>query len=385
MPGTDGIAVMKNWPVSFDRGSFVFSDATRTLVARGGDHDFIGGSQSQSQSLLAAVESRLQGMPPRTRLFGALPFDPADQVRLFCSEDWHELDGWPSDVAITPSHGRATPLSESDRACFEANVADALLAFEETLLRKVVLARQRTVSSAVASPASLLGRLRVLNPSGAAYAVGLPNSSGGSRALVGVSPELLVLRRGDLVLCSPLAGTASRSSEERLDRERASELRGSSKNRDEHGIVVEGICRALSPFLSELQVDPEPYLHATEKLWHLRSDIRGKLRSSRTNALELALALHPTAAVGGEPTELALEFLRRREGFSRGFYAGAVGYMDRSGDGEWMVAIRCAEVGPEFTRIFAGAGIVPDSRAEDEFAETEAKMGTMLAALGYLE
>ena len=115
---------------------------------------------------------------------------------------------------------------------------------------------------------------------------------------------------------------------------------------------------------------------------HLGTLITGELRDERVSALELACALHPTPAVCGTPTAPARELIGRVEGFERGFYAGMVGWTDASGDGEWAVAIRCAEVEGDRLRLYAGAGIVPGSQPGAELAETSAKFRTLLGALG---
>jgi isochorismate synthase len=115
----------------------------------------------------------------------------------------------------------------------------------------------------------------------------------------------------------------------------------------------------------------------------LKSHIAGTLRRESTNALEVALQLHPTPAVCGEPAGAALDFIRAHEGLERGYFAGAVGYMDAQGDGEWFVTIRCAELAPRRARLYAGAGIVAGSDPEREFAETTAKMETMRRLLSH--
>jgi len=388
---------MENSPDSTLARGFVFSRADRTFVAAPEPEDYIEGTQSESRRLLEEVARRFAVGSERMRLFGAIPFHADEPVRLFCTERWCEMASWP--FAETEEELTSSPASSenSERDAFEATVRRALDELQGRGLRKVVLARSRDVTRNGASLPLLLARLRKLNPSGTVVSLGLPsseplqNSESRERAsvvaeelrtLIGVTPELLVSRFGAEVRSAPLAGTTPRAKNRAEDVERAAALRTSAKDRAEHGVVVESIAQCLEPYVVDLRASSEPELLATEKLWHLRSEITGRLADARTNALALALALHPTPAVAGEPRSLALEFLRQHEGLERGFYAGAIGYMDRNGDGEWMVSIRCAELGPESARVFAGAGIVDASIAELEFAETEAKMTTMLRALG---
>ncbi|HET9877267.1 MAG TPA: chorismate-binding protein, partial [Mycobacterium sp.] len=132
----------------------------------------------------------------------------------------------------------------------------------------------------------------------------------------------------------------------------------------------------------ELSVAPAPQLTRTAAVWHLSTSITGWLREQSTTALDLALALHPTAAVGGVPTRAAVDLIRELEG-DRGFYAGAVGWCDASGDGSWVVAIRCVQLSGDrgHALAHAGGGIVVGSDPDDELAETTTKFNTILSAL----
>jgi isochorismate synthase len=117
-------------------------------------------------------------------------------------------------------------------------------------------------------------------------------------------------------------------------------------------------------------------------MWHLGTTITGELADPDVSVLRLAAALHPTPAVCGTPTAVARDLVGELEPFDRGYYAGAVGWVDTSGDGEWAVAIRCAEVAARSLRLYAGGGILPASDPEAELAETSAKFQTLLRAMG---
>jgi isochorismate synthase len=114
----------------------------------------------------------------------------------------------------------------------------------------------------------------------------------------------------------------------------------------------------------------------------LSTVIEGALFDPAVNALALASALHPTPAVCGSPREAALEAIARLEGYDRGLFAGATGWMSASGDGEWAVTIRCGVVRGRSARVYAGAGIVPGSVPEQEWRETAVKLAPMLGTLG---
>lgn len=201
--------------------------------------------------------------------------------------------------------------------------------------------------------------------------------------LVGASPEVLIRRKGQTVSAYPLAGSAPRQPDRDRDAIVCHELRTSAKDVGEHAFVVDHLRRALTPLCEDLRIPRHPEIMKTAEMWHLATPIEGRLRDPRTSALELALAVHPTPAVCGTPTEAAEELIRTAE-TARGFYAGAVGWCDKSGDGQYMVAIRCAEVyrGGQRARAWAGGGIVADSHPHAEFEETSAKLRTIMRALG---
>ena len=146
---------------------------------------------------------------------------------------------------------------------------------------------------------------------------------------------------------------------------------------------MDSLAAALDPLCRELEIPEHPSLTSTREMWHLGTRIRGRIADPRTTALDLALAVHPTPAVCGTPTEKARRVIAGLEG-DRGFYAGAVGWADSDGDGDWMVTIRCAEIDADRAgaTTWAGGGLVADSDPDDEVAETGAKLRTVLRAFG---
>ncbi|MDT5110582.1 MAG: isochorismate synthase, partial [Mycobacterium sp.] len=168
-----------------------------------------------------------------------------------------------------------------------------------------------------------------------------------------------------------------------VDRANGTALVESAKNRHEHQLVVDEVRKALEPLCVDLQIAPEPELSSTSTVWHLSTPVSGRVRESSTTALDLAVALHPTPAVGGVPRGPATELINSLEG-DRGFYAGAVGWCDAAGDGTWVVSIRCAVLSADRRSAIArsGGGIVAESDPDDEVAETTMKFRTILSALG---
>ncbi|WP_252342224.1 isochorismate synthase [Rhodococcus sp. 14-2483-1-2] len=318
---------------------------------------------------------------------GALPFARGEACALYGASDWSS-----SPAIWSPNQGaNALPhfdVSVSDAGAHVDRVRAAVNVLRDgnSALQKVVLARTlELVARGSVDPVSILAALVAGNPSGNGFHVDL-SAAGGSyagRALVGSSPEVLILREGRTISCHPLAGSAPRYADPDQDRRRGRELAESAKDLREHAFVVDAIRDTLAPLCTELDVPSGPTLTTTPQLWHLGTPVRGTLRSLDTTALDLVLALHPTPAVCGTPTDLAYEIIDELEG-ERGFYAGAVGWCTADGDGEWMVSIRCIEIGQSRRTItaYAGGGIVAESDPDAELRETITKFGTVMTALG---
>lgn len=222
--------------------------------------------------------------------------------------------------------------------------------------------------------------------------------------MIGASPEMLLQLREREVFSRVLAGTARRRANmDQSELEQLADwLRRSPKNSREHQLAAASAVKALTPITEQLRVS-EPFALTLPNVIHLATDIYGQVAGD-TGALALVEALHPTAAVCGTPTAAAAQLIGELEGMDRERYAGPVGWVDWRGEGQWCIALRSGQVlaptaqtagtqsGPAgypmgnqpvgSVRIFAGAGIMPDSVAADELAETNAKMAPMRAALG---
>jgi len=200
------------------------------------------------------------------------------------------------------------------------------------------------------------------------------------RGLVGATPELLIRRTGQVVQSVPLAGSARRGRGPGEDARLGQALLDSEKDRAEHQLAVDSVWEALQPLCARLEADAEPWVLRLDNVQHLATRFDGVLARPMAS-LDLAGALHPTAAVCGTPTAAALDRIRALERMDRGRYAGPVGWTDAHGDGEWGIALRCAEVNGPRARLFAGAGIVTGSLPEGELEETRLKLRAMQSAL----
>jgi menaquinone-specific isochorismate synthase len=244
-------------------------------------------------------------------------------------------------------------------------------------LEKVVLARDLIAKSdKVITPAALIQSLESEYPSTWLFLV---------ENLIGATPELLVRLSKSLVTSRVLAGTIRRTGDEERDFALAGSLAKSSKDLEEHEYAVRSVAQALEPFASSTNVPDAPFVLHLPNVMHLATDVTGVINdtASKVDIFKLVAALHPSAAVCGTPTDAARELITELESMNRGRYAGPVGWVDAHGDGEMGIALRCGEIGDDqlSIRLFAGCGIVAGSSAQEELAESQAKLLPMRSAL----
>lgn len=242
-------------------------------------------------------------------------------------------------------------------------------------LTKAVIARPIEVSAdADISVHAILRRLRATFSSSYRFSID---------GFVGASPELLVEKDGAVVRSHPLAGTTPRTGDVDNDARLAAELQASPKNQIEHRVVIDDVHDRLLPWVSYLDWEPEPSIVTVANVQHLGTRLEGMLSQPAPSIVQLVRALTPTPALGGHPRDAAIELIERVEGFERGRYGGAVGWVDAVGNGSWAVAIRCAEFSDDrrSARLVAGGGIVAESEPDAELAETQAKFQAMLSAI----
>jgi menaquinone-specific isochorismate synthase len=280
----------------------------------------------------------------------------------------------PQDPPVAPQE---VSFADGSRTSTEwmAVVAEAVGRIEAGAVDKVVLARD--VEARSATPVDVrwpLQRLAATYPGCWTVAVD---------GLLGAPPEMLVRLRDGVATSRVLAGTLRRTGDANQDLRQSESLARSIKDIEEHGYGVRSVADALALHCTSVDVPPAPFVLELHNVMHLASDVTGTVTDGATS-LELISSLHPSAAVCGTPTQVALDLIREVEGLARGRYAGPVGWMDATGDGEWGIALRCGEVDPvdpRRVRLFAGCGIVAGSEPVRELAESNAKLVPMRDAL----
>lgn len=345
----------------------------------------------REQTRLAVVRDEVRLPGSGLVSFGSFAFadDPGDSVLLVPEVVVGVRDGtfWVTHAGVstigslTDVHPTAEPdppagVRFSDGALsgadWEQAVAEAVRRIDAGGLEKVVLARDLVAEAS--APIDVRWPLRQLAedyPSCWTFHVD---------HLFGATPEMLVRRERGLVTSRVLAGTIRRTGDDARDLQLAASLARSSKDLEEHEYAVRSVAEALAPHCTSMNVPESPFVLHLPNVMHLATDVAGVI-DDRATSLELAAALHPSAAVGGTPTASAVAVIAEIEGMDRGRYAGPVGWIDASGDGEWGIALRSGLMSGSTVRLFAGCGIVAGSDPEAELAEAQAKFVPVRNAL----
>jgi salicylate biosynthesis isochorismate synthase/menaquinone-specific isochorismate synthase len=304
---------------------------------------------------------------------------PGDDVERRLEGPAVRLAGLRGDaLPMLDPHPSAQPEIRSTRppGDFEAMVDEATRRIDAGAMRKVVLAREVLVSSPSAhDPAALFGAMREQFSSCFCFCCGTPEA-----AFIGASPELLVRRSGASVSTVALAGSTRRSSDPAVDDHLGEQLLHSDKNRREQRIVSERIVRTLRPHAVWVEAAAEPEVIKVANIQHLGTPVIAQLAEPRS-AVELAGLMHPTPAVGGEPRERAAAAISELEEMDRGWYAGPIGWMDATEDGEFCVGLRSALLRDRDAHLYAGVGVVAGSDPAAELEETEIKLQALLPLL----
>jgi menaquinone-specific isochorismate synthase len=285
-----------------------------------------------------------------------------------------EYAGAETSPTVAPSDA---VISMSEVGSYRSVVTRALEHIVAGEFRKIVLARACDVElDRPVHPLRLLNDLRQRFPACYAFSIG----DGAGRSFIGASPERLVRVSQGILETEALAGSARRGATASEDAALGGGLLRSEKDLREQRLVLESIARRLGTLGMSVDTEVRPTLRRLANVQHLHTPVRVALPPA-VRLLEALAVLHPTPAVGGTPRARAVAEIRRLEDFPRGLYAGALGWLNSRGGGEFFVGIRSALVDGARARLYAGAGIVAGSTPEREFAETELKFGALLSAL----
>jgi salicylate biosynthesis isochorismate synthase/menaquinone-specific isochorismate synthase len=337
---------------------------------------------SSQFSLPRASIVRRRGEDPQARLTLNVDVEPGASTAGLLAEVEELVDAMKLDRVLTAGE----PKPASDDSCvvtsvasaehYERAVAEGAAEIKAGKYEKIVLAREVALRrEREIDPFAAFRELASRFPECTTFAI-----SEFETTFIGASPELLVRREGRRAATMALAGSTRRGADPATDEHLGEQLLASEKNRVEHEIVVRRIERVLGRYSAWIAAAREPEIVKVKNIQHLATPIRAQLTEPRP-VIELAGALHPTPAVGGEPWEKVKARIPTLEGFDRGWYAGAIGWMDQFEDGEFHVALRSALIDGKQARLFAGCGIVGDSDPAAELAETETKLEALLPVL----
>ena len=264
----------------------------------------------------------------------------------------------------------AMPRPRIDRATYDEALAGVLEMIRAGDIYQANLTLRADVAVA-GDPLALYARLRRAAAAGHGALVAT-----GERHLLSLSPELFFALDGDRLTCRPMKGTAMRGETVAEDAARIAALHGDAKQRAENLMIVDlmrnDMARVAVPgsvaVPALFTVESYPTVH------QMTSTVTGRLGEGR-DAVDVLGALFPCGSITGAPKQRSMEVIAGIEDAPRGIYTGAIGRIDADGDAAFNVAIRTLAIpaGAKVAELGLGSGIVADSRADDEWAEVQAK------------
>jgi isochorismate synthase len=355
---------------------------------------------SQAQQMLDEAKSHPDDNPV---LFGVVPFNPENPTRFVIPQTLYVSSCPRVEKRTQPIRSKASIISSPSGDEYKQNIAQLITMFDQSApnvselscpgLSKVVLSRAiEIVTREAIIPSALLQNLLSINSGGYTFAVNV----GDEHQLIGASPELLIARKENQLISNPLVSRPRGLSEFRNDEAKNSAtgnfstrprqayqgLSDLTSDLREHALVVREVERVMHRYCHNLHTPMVPSMTETKTMLQLSTRLEGRVRDPQISALQIASELHPSPAVCGYPRQPAYDAIRLIEPFDRGYFTGMVGWCDACGNGEWVVSSSCAEIKPHLMKVFAGAGIVHQSRPQSGLDETHDKMQAILSAAG---
>ncbi|MCM2677366.1 chorismate-binding protein [Alkalicoccobacillus plakortidis] len=289
-------------------------------------------------------------------IVGAIPFNreqkPFLHIPLKVQKESGVNCGEPSELAAISGEIEWEEIPK--RNMYEQMVEKGVAEINKGAIEKIVLGRRlQLITNGTVDRTKILTNLASVNQAGFTFAVDLEGRHSEQTTLMGASPELLVRKKGNQLSINPLAGSRPRTSDPKQDVRLAEELMSSEKDLHEHAFVVDAIIDQLRPICKDIKVPDQPSVIATKTMWHLSTYITAVPKNEYQSASALAKILHPTQAVCGFSRDQAAAKIKEIEQEDRAFFTGLVGLENAAGDGEWAIAIRCAEVSTEQVELFA--------------------------------
>ncbi len=334
---------------------------------------------------------------PLARFIGGatiVVFDALSHTVTIAAENEAEVDRAAVDLASSaplsrialPDRARipANVEVDVDDTAFEANVRRAQEYIAAGDAFQIVLARTFSVPRGGREPFDVYRAMRLINPSPYMYFLDLPPAPGESSRtqIMGASPETLVRLEDGVMTVRPIAGTRPRGKTEAEDLAHERDLLADPKERAEHVMLIDlgrnDVGRVAE--IGSVELVKKMVIEKYSHVMHIVSEVRGKI-SPRTPPLEVVRAAFPAGTLSGAPKVRAMQIIRELEARPRGIYAGAVGYVAKTGDLDFAIAIRTAVCRGDRFEVTAGAGIVEASVPKSEADETRNKARGVLCAI----
>lgn len=291
-----------------------------------------------------------------------------------CQQQLLQLQQLLGSAATTTEPAELINVTETQIAAWQRAVQTAITAIQTKQLEKVVLARMITAGLTTRlTTAEIWQRLAPIKQQNYQFLLKYRE-----QIFISLTPEKLVEFQPAQIRLDALAGTIERGTQKEQTQLLGQQLLQSTKNRQEHQIVVSAITNRLAQLKLAVNHPTEQQILVTGSVQHLYTPITAK---GKFDPLNILARLHPTPALGGQPQQAALKFIRKYEGWKRGLFGGPTGWLDFAGKGKFVVAIRSALLNGQRAHLFAGAGIVAASDYHQETIETRNKMQPMLNLL----